>query len=80
MELFRMSILHMKLFRINWEAFGNIEQVDGVDQEQVGGHGVELQVHRVVQDAHQTNKDEVKSILRSIFMDEFPHSGIRLVF
>ena len=40
--------------------FWNMIQVAGVDQGQVGGPGVPLQVHGVVQDgndAHQTDQD-----------------------
>ena len=59
-------MMHTKLIRMKWEMVWDILQVAGVDQGQVGGPGVPLQVHEVVQDghdAHQTDQDEVGNVL-----------------
>ena len=49
---------------MKWEMVWDILRVAGVDQGQVGGPGVPLQVHGVVQDgnnAHKTDQDEVEN-------------------
>ena len=60
-------MMHTKLIRMKWEMVWDILQVAGVDQGQVSGPGVPLQVHGDVQDghdAHQTDQDEVGNGLR----------------
>ena len=59
-------MMHTKLIRMKWEMVWDKLKVDGVDQGQVCGPGVPLQVYEVVQDdhdAHQTDRDEVGNVL-----------------